>query len=104
MKELLTVADGFEKAFASSPPDSPWLEGVKMIYSNLKAILASYGVQKIDAVGKEFNPEFHEAVEVVQTQQESDDNTVVEELQSGYRVGERVLKATKVKVAKYQSN
>ena len=104
MKELLAVADDFEKAFASSPPDSPWLEGVKMIYSNLKALLASRDVQKIDAVGKEFNPEFHEAIEVKQTDQESDDNMIVEEFQSGYILGERVLRAAKVKVAKYQSN
>ncbi len=99
--KLLPVVDDFERAFQTLPEelaDVPWVEGIAMILRKLQAILESENVTPIEAAGQPFNPQWHEAVMQEETT-EHPDGYVIEEMQRGYRLGERVLRPSLVKVA-----
>lgn len=99
--KLLPVVDDMERAFQTLPEelaDVPWINGVRMILRKLQAILESEGVTPIQAAGQPFDPLWHEAVMQEETS-EHPDGTVIEEMQRGYRLGERVLRPSMVKVA-----
>ncbi len=96
---LLPVLDDFERALGSVPEElvgSPWVEGVNHIYRKLKAVLESQDISVIEAEGKDFDPNFHEAVMVV----EGDEGKVIEEISKGYKFRERLLRPSMVKVGK----
>jgi molecular chaperone GrpE len=103
LKELLNIADGFENAFASAPPDSPWTGGIRYIYDKLETLLTKHGVKKIQTAGEMFNPHYHEAVEIISTDAEKDDDRIMQELQTGYMMHDKILRPSKVKVAKYNN-
>lgn len=90
IKELLPVLDSLEIGAEEN-------EGVKQIKEQLDVVLKKYRVKSIEAVGEKFNPEFHEAIEQVEAEEKS--GTVVEEVQKGYLLGDRVLRVSQVKVA-----
>lgn len=101
--ELLNVLDDLERTVELAQTQhqdfSAFLKGVEMILAHLYEMLKEYGVKPIDAKGKLFDPHYHEAL----MQMESKDlpeHTVVEELQKGYLLNERVIRTTKVKVSK----
>ena len=99
--KLLPVVDDFERAFQTLPDDlkgMPWVEGIAMILRKLQAVLESENVTPIEAKGQPFDPQWHEAVMQEETT-EHPDGYVIEEMQRGYRLGERVLRPTMVKVA-----
>jgi molecular chaperone GrpE len=99
--KLLPVVDDFERAFQTVPEDLadvPWVEGIAMILRKLQAILEGENVTPIEAAGQPFDPQWHEAVMQEETT-EHPDGYVVEEMQRGYRLGERVLRPSMVKVA-----
>lgn len=99
--KLLTVVDDFERALASIPDDLAalsWVEGVRLVDRKLRAVLESEGVTPIEALGQPFDPNIHEAVLHEETN-EHPDNEVTGELQRGYRLGDRVIRPTLVKVA-----
>jgi molecular chaperone GrpE len=88
-----------ERALAKVPDElaeSPWLDGIRHIYRKLQAVLEAQGVSVIEAEGKDFDPNFHEAVMAV----EGDEGKVMEETQKGYKLRNRVIRPTKVKVGK----
>jgi len=96
---LLAVADDFDRAFASLPSrlsKSSWVEGIKLVYSKFRSILAAQGLTEIDAKGKPFDPHLHEAV----SSQDGDEDMVIEEIQRGYKLKDRVLRPSKVIVGK----
>ncbi|HEY8477480.1 MAG TPA: nucleotide exchange factor GrpE [Chloroflexota bacterium] len=97
--DLLSVLDDFERAFQTLPVDLQrltWIGGVALIHRKLEAILERHGLQPIEALGKEFDPYEHEAV-----LREDDTSTkVVAELQRGYKLHNRVLRPTLVKLGK----
>lgn len=100
-RKLLSVVDDFEttiKASKAVGESSKLLAGVEMILRELMKILRSEGIEKIDAVGKKFNPELHEAMMVTKTDKCPPD-TVVEELRPGYMFDGRVLRPSMVSVA-----
>lgn len=100
--KLLPIMDDFERAISHIPAEienNPWLEGVKLVQRKLQTVLEGQGVQAIEAVGTEFDPNFHEAVLYEETDSDHP-NMVVEELQRGYKLGDRVLRPTMVKVGK----
>jgi len=100
---LLPVLDDFERALASvreELAESSWVDGIKHIYRKLKAVLEAQGVSVIEAEGKDFDPHFHEAVMAV----EGEEGKVVEEIQKGYRLLDRVIRPTQVKVGKGIAN
>ncbi len=98
---LLAVLDDFERAKQAIPEDqrsASWVEGLMLVGRKLYSTLELAGVKAIEAVGKPFDPALHEAVAV----QEADDvehGTVLEEFRKGYLLGDRVLRASMVKVA-----
>ena len=101
--ELLSVLDDLERAVElaeSGHQDlSAFLKGVEMILSHLYEMLKANGVKPIEAKGKIFDPNFHEALIQVENK-EVPEHTVVEELQKGYLLNDRVIRTTKVKVSK----
>lgn len=100
IKELLPLLDNFERALASDLGGDQVAvkSGVEMIYKQLVATLEKNGLERIEAVGAKFDPNFHEAVMRV-ADEERDEDTVLEELQRGYSVRGRVIRPSMVKVA-----
>jgi molecular chaperone GrpE len=99
--KLLPVVDDFERALQTLPEELaevPWVNGVKMISRKLQALLESERVTPIQAAGQPFDPLVHEAVIQEETDEYPDEH-VIEEMQRGYRLGERVLRPAMVKVA-----
>lgn len=97
---LLPILDNFERAVSSSGNDAAQLkEGIDLIFRQLREVLEKEGVQAMDAVGKEFDPNFHEAV-MQESSAEHPDNVIIEELQKGYMLADRVIRPAMVKVAK----
>ena len=100
VSKLLAVQDDFDRALASVPDEvhEGWLEGIRLVERKLRSVLESEGVTPIEALGEPFDPNVHEAV-VHEPTTEHPDNTVIEELQRGYRLHDRVLRPSLVKVA-----
>jgi len=99
--ELLPAIDNFERALQVEVDESNkgLLEGISMVYRQLIDALKSQGIEAIESVGKEFDPNIHQAV--MQVEDESmDSNVVVEELQKGYLIKDRVIRPAMVKVNK----
>jgi molecular chaperone GrpE len=99
--KLLPVVDDFERAFQALPEDleeAAWVDGFTMILRKLQAVLESHDVTPIDAAGQPFDPLWHEAIMQEETD-EHPDGYVTEEMQRGYRLGDRVLRPSMVKVA-----
>lgn len=96
---LLPVVDDFERAFKSLPSELAevnWIEGIKIIYNNLKAALKKAGVTEIEAKGERFDPHLHEAT----MSQVGEEGVVLEEIQKGYRLKDRVLRPSLVVVGR----
>ena len=103
MKSLLAVLDNMEHALASAKEnhgdDDPFLTGMQLVHENMLDVLGQNGLAPIEADGKEFDPEKHQAL----MQQESDEvapMTVLQELQRGYELKGRTLRPASVIVAK----
>ena len=98
--KLLGVLDDFDRALDNVPPDAhdSWIEGVKLVERKLRGVLESEGVTPIEAEGQPFDPNLHEAV-VHEETTEHRDNTVIDELQRGYRLHDRVIRPSLVRVA-----
>jgi len=95
----LTVVDDLERAFASLPAEVAgfsWTEGVRLIYNKFKAILETQGVAEIKAQGEAFDPHLHEAVMC----REGEEGMVIEEIQKGYKLKDKVIRPTMVIVGK----
>ncbi len=101
IEKILPVLDNFELALKNVPDDkeaSAFAEGMEMIHKQFVKVLEDLGVTPIEAVGKEFDPAFHNAVMHVDDE-EAGDNIVVEEFQKGYMYKEHVVRYSMVKVA-----
>ena len=96
---MLPVYDNLERALSQfGDDDSPHRKGVEMIFTQFKESLSKLGVSPIDAVGQPFDPEKHNAVMHIEDES-LDENTVVEVLQQGFMLGDKVLRFAIVKVA-----
>lgn len=101
LEKLLPVVDNFERglqAVAEDEKDTPFVQGIEQIYKQLMGTLDELGVKAMDAEGKEFDANLHNAVMHVEDE-EAGENVVVEELQKGYMYKESVLRRSMVKVA-----
>ena len=101
IEKILPVVDNFERELDSVPEEekgTPFAEGMEKIYKQLMTTLESLGVKPIDAVGQEFNPDFHNAVMHVEDE-ELDENIIAEEFQKGYMYRDSVVRHSMVKVA-----
>ena len=100
--QFLPVVDNFERALSSletSEGDAEALRhGVELIHKQFKDALSKFGLEAVEAVGQTFDPHVHEAVTTEATDKHKE-NTVIQEFQRGYRIGDRLLRPAKVKVA-----
>ena len=98
VEKILPVVDNFERGLAQAQEGDAFADGMKMIYKQLTTTLDELGVKPIEAVGKEFNPDFHNAVMHIEDE-EVGENIVVEEFQKGYTYKDFVVRHSMVKVA-----
>lgn len=98
VKDLLPVLDNCERALAQATKDEAYRKGVEMIYSQLKNALEKEGVKEIDALNKKFDANFHQAL-MMEAKEGVEPNTVIEVLQKGYVIKERLLRPSMVKVS-----
>lgn len=99
LEKILPVVDNFERGLKGmEESEDPFAQGMQMIYKQLMTSLEEAGVKAIEAVGQEFNPDFHNAVMHVEDD-EFGENEIVEEFQKGYMYHDSVLRHSMVKVA-----
>jgi molecular chaperone GrpE len=97
MLKLLPTLDDMERALTAIPPRQAklgWVEGVRLIERKLRATLEAEGLEPIEALGEPFDPHFHEAVMAGK----GEEGVVVEEIQKGYKLHDRILRPSKVVV------
>ena len=101
IEKILPVIDNFERGLAAVPEEGkedPFVEGMEKIYKQIMTTLEGVGVKPIEAVGQEFNPDFHNAVMHVEDE-EAGENIITEEFQKGYMYHDSVVRHSMVKVA-----
>ena len=98
LTEMLSVIDNFERAMSAECSDESYKQGVELIFKQFTDLLAKQGVEEIEAEGKEFDPNLHNAVMHVDDEN-YDANTICEVFQKGYKMGDKVLRHSLVKVA-----
>ena len=101
IEKILPVVDNFERVIAAVPEEeksNPFAEGMEKIYKQLMTTLEEIGVKPIEAVGQEFDPDFHNAVMHVEDE-EVGENIITEEFQKGYLYRDSVVRHSMVKVA-----
>ncbi len=101
IEKILPVVDNFERGLATIPEEekgSPFADGMNMIYRQLMTELENMGVKPIEAVGQEFNPDLHNAVMQVESQ-EFESGVIAQELQKGYTYHDSVVRHSMVAVA-----
>lgn len=100
--KLLPVLDNFDRALIVAKEreaENSFIEGVDMIFRQLLQVLANEGLEEVDALGCAFDPNCHDAVMQIESS-EAEENTVVEEIQKGYRLKGKLIRPSMVKVAK----
>ncbi len=100
--DLLPVIDNFERALNASQRSQDFtshLKGVELIEKQLLDVLKKRGLEPMEVIGKRFNPEEHDAVEVVDSKDQSED-TIIGEVLKGYKLNGKLIRPSKVKVAK----
>lgn len=98
-RHLLPVIDSLDRALNAPGEQEDLRKGVELIRKQLHDALAKTGIKPVPAQGEHFDPRLHEAIEMVETE-EAPDNTVLEELQRGYVIKERLLRPAMVRVAR----
>lgn len=99
VRDLLPIVDNFERALKHVPKDlenNDYIKGVQAVVRQFEKTLADIGVERIKTVGEQFDPHLHEAVSMEEG--EGDKEIVSEELQSGYKLGDEVLRHAMVRV------
>jgi molecular chaperone GrpE len=100
VKALLPILDSFERALQTGSAErSEFRSGVELIYKQLQDALSKLGLRAIPAKGELFDPHLHEAIEMVDTT-EAADHQILEELQRGYKLKDRLLRPSMVRVAR----
>jgi molecular chaperone GrpE len=104
IKVLLPSLDSFERALQTSTAEkSDFRGGIELIYKQLQDALLKLGLRPIPAKGEPFDPHLHEAIEMVETR-DAEDHQILEELQRGYKLKDRLLRPSMVKVARNSKN
>jgi len=101
VSRLVDILDDFERALSSlkkTDDKEEILKGVEMIFKQFHKILEEEGIKKIEAIGKKFDPYFHEIIKHSKSDEEED--TIIEEIQKGYALHEYVLRPSKVIISK----
>lgn len=98
IKKVLPVLDDLERALQNRPAEDAWANGIELVARKFQNILESEGLKKIDALGKEFDPNFHEAISH-EPANGAQSGHVIGVVQNGYMLGERVIRPALVRVA-----
>jgi molecular chaperone GrpE len=98
IKRYLPILDDLERALAARPSDLAWVDGIELIYRKLQSILEAEGIKRIDAEGKMFDPNFHEAI-IQESCDGYESGQVIAVVQNGYTLGDRVIRPAQVRVA-----
>jgi molecular chaperone GrpE len=101
MNKLLPIVDDFDRAMENVPTEiseNSWLEGIQLVQRKLAATLENFNVTPIEALGEPFDPTLHEAISQ-ESSEEFESGTVCRVLQTGYKIGDRVIRPSLVVVA-----
>lgn len=98
IKELLPILDSFELALRNTADKEKFIKGVELIYSQLYSLLEGEGLKQIQSEGKKFDPHLHEVL--LKEKSDKEEDIILEELQKGYMLNDKVLRYAKVKVSK----
>ena len=98
VSSILPVVDNLEKAIEVKIENNSYQEGIKLILRQLSDVLKKFGMEEIETVGKQFDPELHEAVSHIEDS-EKGSNEIVQECRKGYKIGTRVVRHAMVVVA-----
>ncbi len=98
IKKVLPALDDLERALANRPAEDAWASGIELIARKMQNILESEGVKRIEAKGAAFDPNFHEAISH-EPNDEVESEHVIDVVQNGYMLGERVIRPALVRVA-----
>jgi molecular chaperone GrpE len=98
IKKVLPVLDDLERALQNRPTDDAWASGIELVVRKFQNILEMEGVKKIEAKGVAFDPNFHEAISH-EPSDEVESGYVIDVVQNGYVIGERVIRPALVRVA-----
>lgn len=101
MVDFLPILDNYDRALASitnGASAESVMEGLGAIRKQMSSLLASRGIERLEVLGVPFDPEQHDALGVVAST-EAEEGTVVEEIQAGYKIGKRIMRPAKVRVA-----
>ncbi len=98
IKKVLPVLDDLERALQNRPADNGWANGIELVVRKFQNILDSEGIKRIDAKGAAFDPTFHEAISH-ESSTEVASGHVIDVVQTGYMIGERVIRPALVRVA-----
>jgi len=102
LREIVHIANLFDHAFEGTARDNPYVRGFGSIRDELYKILERHGATPIQSVGQAFDASLHEAIESLPTDDQTQDGTVVEEVEKGFRLEGKVIRPSKVKVAVFQ--
>lgn len=95
--EILPVLDSFEQALKHTQGAGGKDEGIQQLYNQLKSILKNQGLEEIESMGKKFDPSLHESVGEAKGKKQG---VIVEEIQKGYKLNGKLIRASKVKIGK----
>jgi len=98
IKKVLPVLDDMERALANRPEGDSWANGLELIARKFQNILDAEGIKRIEATGQSFDPNFHEAISS-EPNEDVESGHVIEVVQNGYMLGERVIRPAMVRVA-----
>jgi molecular chaperone GrpE len=106
LSRFLSVMDSFNMAFANREAwekvDANWRKGVEYIHSQMNTVFEEYGVLEIGKVGEVFDPNIHESLEMVDTNEKDKNHTIATVIQKGYKIGDRVLRPARVNVFEFK--
>lgn len=106
LSRFLTVIDSFNMAFANKEAwekvDENWRKGVEYIYAQMNTVFEEYDVKGIGEVGEIFDPNIHESIELIETNEKEKDHHVATVIQKGYKLAERILRPARVNVYEYK--
>lgn len=104
--QLLPALDSFDSAFKnkesweSVPKD--WRTGMEFIHSQIVNTLKNHGVEEVECLHKDFDPQLHHSIDTVKVENEEDDGKIVEVVQKGYRLSDKIIRHPNVKVGIYK--
>jgi molecular chaperone GrpE len=101
IKELIIILDDFESSIQQIKNEED-KKGVELLYKKFMKTLEEKGLKQIEALGKKFNPEFHEVL-CKEEKEDEEDEKIIEEIQKGYILNSKVIRASKVKIIKKQN-